>query len=352
MKNKRSWAMGLAILGGSSLLAACGSTSTAKAPAKSGKVSSSASQASYFKGKTITLIAPDKPGGGYDRWARLAAPFLQKALGATIKVVNAPGAGTVVGTNELYHSAPNGLTIGLVDVSGDIGNKVENKKGQQFNLTKFQYLGQPTTNVVAVFANPASPYHSISALEHAKGPVKVLDIASGVGDVTNRVVLGALGVHMQLVTGYNNGKTLETGFLRGDGPIASGTYSSWYSVVKAKKALPLMVTWMGATWSGAPGVPTLGHIMKTQKLSSKAKAALLATGKLVELGYDFAVPPGVPAARVAALRAAFASMVKSPAFIQKAKAVKLNVQYVSGTKVGSDIQSILSNTTAISAYLK
>lgn len=329
------------------LIAGCG-TQAAKATPTSSPVNP---QATYFKGKTLTLIAPDKPGGGYDRWARLAAPYLAHYLHATIKVVNVPGAGTIVGTNELYRSTPNGLTLGLVDVSGDIGNIIEHQPGQDFSLTKFSYLGQPTVNVVAVFANPSSPYSTLQSLIHASKPVPVLDIASGVGDVTNKVILGALGVPMKLITGYANGKTLETGFLAGDGPIASGTYSSWYSVVKAHKATPLMVTWLGSTWPVSPHTLTLGHIIKTYSLSPQAKKALTATGHLVELGYDFAVPPKTPAARVAYLRLAFTAVIKNPGFIKKADQEGLDVHYIAGSTVSSLIHKTLAHQTAVSAYL-
>ena len=45
-----------------------------------------------FKGKTITLIAPDGPGGSYDSYARLFAPYLGQELGATVNVENVPAA--------------------------------------------------------------------------------------------------------------------------------------------------------------------------------------------------------------------------------------------------------------------
>jgi len=34
----------------------------------------------YFKGKTIRFILPYNPGGGYDTYARMIAPFLEKEL--------------------------------------------------------------------------------------------------------------------------------------------------------------------------------------------------------------------------------------------------------------------------------
>ena len=44
----------------------------------------------FFKGKTARLIVGYSSGGGYDLYARMIAPYIGKALGATIVVENQP----------------------------------------------------------------------------------------------------------------------------------------------------------------------------------------------------------------------------------------------------------------------
>src|SRR6187399_2887180 len=69
--------------------------------------------ADFFKGKTVTYIVSTGPGGGYDLYGRLVAEFMQKYLpGSTFVVKHLPGAGHLVGTNTIYASKPDGLTIG------------------------------------------------------------------------------------------------------------------------------------------------------------------------------------------------------------------------------------------------
>jgi len=66
----------------------------------------------FYERKTITLIVATKPGGGYDFYGRLMARFMEKYLpGSTVIVKNVPGAGHIIGTNEMHHSKPNGLTF-------------------------------------------------------------------------------------------------------------------------------------------------------------------------------------------------------------------------------------------------
>jgi tripartite-type tricarboxylate transporter receptor subunit TctC len=57
----------------------------------------------------------------------------------------------------------------------------------------------------------------------------------------------------------------------------------------------------------------------------------------------FAIPPGVPAERVAALRKAFMDMAGDPAFVAEAKAEQLDVALVSG----GQIQDMLARISTI-----
>ena len=74
--------------------------------------------ASFYKGKNITWIIPYNPGGGYDAYTRVIAPYFEKYTGATVVCKNEPGAGSLIGTNKLYQSEPDGLTVGIINGPG------------------------------------------------------------------------------------------------------------------------------------------------------------------------------------------------------------------------------------------
>ena len=86
------------------VLAACSSGSSSGSG--SGTAASGGGGAGYFKGKTITLISPDSPGGSYDSYARLFAPYLGQELGATVNVEDVSAAGTLQGSNQMAAAAP------------------------------------------------------------------------------------------------------------------------------------------------------------------------------------------------------------------------------------------------------
>jgi tripartite-type tricarboxylate transporter receptor subunit TctC len=64
--------------------------------------------------KPVRFILPNATGSGVDAITRAAQPALAKALGHPIVVDNQPGAGGIVGLQQLARSAPDGLTLGVV----------------------------------------------------------------------------------------------------------------------------------------------------------------------------------------------------------------------------------------------
>ena len=65
--------------------------------------------------RPITMIVAYSPGGGTDVLARSFAPFIEKYLGngASITVINKPGAGGEVGFTATAQAKPDGYTIGF-----------------------------------------------------------------------------------------------------------------------------------------------------------------------------------------------------------------------------------------------
>lgn len=73
--------------------------------------------ATYYEGKTLTIVVGYKPGGGYDRYARLLAKYLPGYIpgNPTVVIQNMPGANSIISANHLYSVAkPDGLTIGTL----------------------------------------------------------------------------------------------------------------------------------------------------------------------------------------------------------------------------------------------
>lgn len=332
-------------------LAACSSTSSSSSSAAS---STSSVSASYFRGKTITLIAPDKPGGGYDSYARLFAPYLAKELGATVNVENIAGAGTLDGTNQLAASTPNGLTIGMVNVGGDITSKVEGLPGENFSMTSFGWIGQPAVVPNVMLTQPGSSVKSFATLLHASSPVTVLDIQTGVGNLLNHVVFGAFKIPNHLVTGFSNVAALKQGFLANDGQIIFESLPSMYSLIAGNQAKPLLYTGT-LTFSSyrhaLAGVPSLQSELSKASLSASQKAAVTEALTLSNTAFDFAAPPGVPAKVLAVLRQAFTAAANLPALKAQAQKEALALSPISGSELGPEVDAAVTHAKAIAPYV-
>ena len=62
----------------------------------------------------MRIIVPFAAGGPADVYARFIAQRLQEALGQTFVVDDRPGAGSIIGTDAVAKSAPDGYTLLLM----------------------------------------------------------------------------------------------------------------------------------------------------------------------------------------------------------------------------------------------
>lgn len=67
-----------------------------------------------YPNKPIRFILPYPPGGSTDTFSRIITQKLSESLGQPVVVDNRPGGNTIIGTEALAKSAPDGYTIGLV----------------------------------------------------------------------------------------------------------------------------------------------------------------------------------------------------------------------------------------------
>ena len=73
--------------------------------------------AQSFPTRPIRFIVPFAPGGATDITSRVIAPRLGDRLGQQIVVDNRPGAGSIIGTQILARSTPDGHTIMLAEIA-------------------------------------------------------------------------------------------------------------------------------------------------------------------------------------------------------------------------------------------
>ena len=102
------------------------------------------------------MMIPLSPGGGTDLIARTLAQEMAKDLGARVIVENKPGAGTIIGTQAVATSAPDGYTL-LMGTFADAVNPSLNAKLPYDARKDFAPVALVARSFNIVVVNTASP---------------------------------------------------------------------------------------------------------------------------------------------------------------------------------------------------
>src|SRR3954469_21104782 len=116
-----------------------------------------------YPDRIVKIVVPFAPGGGTDVIARTLAQEMAKDLGATIIIENKPGAGTIIGTQAVAASEPDGYTL-LMATFANAVNPSLNSKLPYDPHKDFAAVALIARSFNVVVVNPASPIKSIGDL--------------------------------------------------------------------------------------------------------------------------------------------------------------------------------------------
>ncbi|NWB91416.1 hypothetical protein HX777_10095 [Pseudomonas agarici] len=300
------------------------------------------SEADFSKGKKITYIVTTGPGGGYDVYGRMTGGFMQKYIGADHVVIrNVPGAGHIVGTNTLWQSKPDGLTIGTFD-TGLIYGQIIGRKAQEFDLKKFEWIGKASSDARAIVVSKTCDIKTVDDLLNAKKPVKFA--VAGIGSasyVDLKLAAEALNLNIEPIAGYN-GTEGEMSMMRGDTCATLGSASSMADFVSAGSASYLLTI-----GDKMEGVADAMDYAKTDE----AKHIISMISSMAQLGRVTAAPPGTSPERVAALRAAYKKSLEDPGLLAYAKKMNLPIKPAYGNDVKALVTAALDQTPETAAII-
>lgn len=276
----------------------------------------------FFKDKTIRIVVSYAAGGGYDLIARLVAKHLPKHIpgNPNVIVVNMPGGGGNTAANHLFNIAPkDGTAIGVLNrfvVIAPLLGKAEIK----FKAEEFNWLGTYASyrdNAYVLWVRRGAPHRNIADLRDPKMPQ--MNIGNAGEEVSPLLKDGLRLSSVTIVKGYSGSSDLDLAFERGE---VDGQ-TSGYDSVKSHKAhwitdyaRPFVQFGRGMVRLDIPdlkGVPTALELA-----TDPEDRALIELGEVpLTVARPFALPPGVPADRVALLRRAFDATVADPELIKE-----------------------------------
>ena len=294
--------------------------------------------AKFYKGKNLAFIVPNKPGGGYDTYCRLLAPYLSKYTGANVIVKNQPGAGGLLAVNGVYESRPDGLKINIQNTMASVTNQLVGLEGVRYDLLKYSWLGRITTDRRVLAMRKNSPVKTFEALMKSSQVIKLG--ATGVGGSTYVdavITKEALNLPVEVVFGYDSSPEVDLGLLRGEIDGTYGSYNSRLGMVKAGEQFLVLQSGRDRA-SYIPDVPNWFEFAK----DDRAKKLLKALNGLHETGRTVSTTPGIPPERLAFLRQAFEKSMNDPEFISDAKKAKRDLDFLSGDDVLQLMNDVLN----------
>ncbi|MCD0505203.1 tripartite tricarboxylate transporter substrate binding protein [Bordetella petrii] len=258
-----------------------------------------------FPERPVTLVVPFAPGGGTDTIARTLAEGMGKDLGQTVIVENRPGAGTVIGTQFVARSEPDGYTLVMATFAHAVNPSLH--KNLPFDTDKaFAPVALVAHSPNILVVNPKEPFQNVQQLlDYARANPGKLNYGS-FGNGTSAHLAGELFKRLAKVdlvhVPYKGSAPALNDLMGGQIQLMFTTVASVASHIKSGKLRALAVT--SAERSKAfPDLPTL------------AEAGV--PGYQAESWYGLYAPAGTPPAALQRLNAAVAKAVQSPAFQQR-----------------------------------
>jgi tripartite-type tricarboxylate transporter receptor subunit TctC len=277
--------------------------------------------------KTINIVTSAAPGDATDIAVRVMADELSRLLKVSMVVVNAPGAGGLLGPNNVVKAPKDGYTLLFTFNASLTSNRILNPQAATYDpLTDFTPLGLTTRTPMVIAARTDAPFKTFQemAAYAKKNPGKVNIGTAGAGSIGDFTV-----------------------------QIASAQTGSDMAMVPFKGAAPSVTALHGGHIEGT--AVALGLL--ATHLKSGALRGLVTSNKspefptiptMTELGYSqnllgvwlaFFAPAGVPAEVSRVLVPAIEKVAKDPAVAAKLASLGVVQDYQPPEKLEAEIRA-------------
>jgi tripartite-type tricarboxylate transporter receptor subunit TctC len=297
-----------------------------------------AGAADFYKGQTVRILVGSPPGGGYDLYARLIAPYLAHKIDATVIVENRAGQGGLAALAALMVRPADGLTVMHASAEAAIISQVLARPGVTWDVAKLNWLSKTSMAPKLWYVGAKARFPTIAeAVKAGQLTWSATGPADNISDVA-AIISHVLGLKSKVVTGYRGAGDMSLAVMRNE--VDCG-------ILSADSALPMVlndtikpVALFGSKrWHHLPNVPTLSQ---AAKLPADKTWAVELRQEIGEAQRAMVAAPGVPADRVEFLRDAFASVLTDKALIEEGGKTRREIEYLSGR----DLQQLVTQLMA------
>jgi tripartite-type tricarboxylate transporter receptor subunit TctC len=307
----------------------------------------------FYRGKTVTVVVGSSAGGGYDLYGRLIARYLPRHIPGNPAVIvqNMPGSASNVAASHVFSAAPkDGTVIGAIFMGAVVAPLFGDQRNLSYDASQFNYIGNANIDAYVCLVREDAPVKAFAdAFE------KELVVGGSASGASTRdfpsLLKNLLGVKFKIVAGYPGTREINDALEKGE--IQGGCGQTWSSVAatypklfKSNLIKPLVQeSNKGYAELDKLGVPLVRQFAKTDEQR-----------QILDLFYSqqafsrpYVVAPGVPQARVAALRQAFMATMSDPDLVAEAKREKVDIAPTSGDDLQRLIMQIYATPPDIAA---
>jgi tripartite-type tricarboxylate transporter receptor subunit TctC len=306
------------------------------APAMSG---AAPTPAEFYKGRTVDLIIGYAPGGGYDLYGRVLAQHMSRHIPGNPRIIpqNMPGAGSLKAATYVFSvGRKDGTVIGTFARNIAISQLVGHAK---FDTREFSWIGSITRDTslcVSWHTSSIKTWNDVMTKQFTVGG----EGADADPDIFARLYKNLFGANFRLASGFPGTSNIALGMQRGE---VQGLCGLSFSTLKSQhpdwlrdKRVNLLIQAAPVKDPELPNVLMASDLVRTEEQKQILDFAVVSQ----TIARPIAAPPGIPADRKAALRAAFDATMKDPVFLADAKRLHLDVRPVPGADIDAMVAEL------------
>jgi tripartite-type tricarboxylate transporter receptor subunit TctC len=296
--------------------------------------------APYYEGKVIKIVVGYKPGGGYDRMARLVAKHLPKHLPGkpAIIIENMEGASSIIAANYLFNIAkPDGLTIGTFNRAIPFA-QLTKQAGVKFDVLKYVWIGSTSVESTVLAVRTDLPFKTVDDILKAKSPIILgstgpTEISSQFPTMLKEYAGPNMAVKLII---YPSSADVMLAIERKEVDGRAGSYSSIKPFMDRGVLRPIVRGRVAE--KGTEQLP----VNEDLAVSKLGKSVMYMFSVADLIGRPYVCPPGTPPAQMNILTDGFAKLGHDPQMIEDSRRWSMEIQYTSGKEILSVINSFFN----------
>ncbi len=308
--------------------------------------------AEFYRGKTVSVVIGSK-SGSLSVAAQIVGRHIGRHLpgGPSSVSQQMPGAAHLVATNYVYNVAqPDGLTLLAVNPQVAMA-QLAKVPAVRFDIRRFEWLGSSGSDGVLLGIRTDLPYRTFEDLRRADQPLIVGSTGPGSNSYDFPMLLKEFaGANFKLLTGYAANTDVFLAIQRKE-------VDAWTALSTTVKLATQQGIVRPVVRARTP-VPGFDHLPVDETLAADpvGRSLMAIRGIPLSIGRAFAVRPGTPPDRIAALREALAATIADPRFQAETKGATIETEHIPAATVVKLFDELMNQPPAVlevmSKYIK